>query len=637
MNSTKLPISTLLVALASVAFLSLPIGAQPTIPAEPQIIKLSSTLWSDLRDVKFSESRAFCLLFDGLAVLDLYNINSPSQIAQLELPSDGRKLAVSGDLACVASADSFLYLIDIQSLDQPTLTDSFKLPDQLTGIEVRGNCIFAVAKDAGLLLLDATDPFEVAVIGSCRVEGFQPLSLCLHENLAYLAGIGGLRLINVLVPQSPFLFGSSEAVPGGTKVYVETEMDRTYAYLGNPSQLSIVDVTDPRDILPLSVYVPESAMADMAILRSHAYLGLSYQGLVVLDVKERTSPIEVAALALGDSPRSVFSCSHFALVTDNFDPASIVNVFNPDRPFVAGKWIFPGTPEDVAISGDFSYVLCSNSGIHLLNVEDPENPQMVSNFYAPYNNNDIEVEGSSVYFTALLMGMQILDFSDPLSPAVIGRYRPEGYTYGLSVQEGYAYLRNSGNGIQILDLENPAEPLSRGSAQTPGKLQEIAVHGNYLYAADLDAGLSVVDISDKDAPQVTGSILTPGACRDVFCLDTLLFLVCENAGVEIFSISDPAAPDSIGIYSTGKVIEDLYAENQYAYLSTSDHTVEVIELSSPSSPSLAASYGVLDGPGNLTVRDGSIYLCDRRSFKILKFLSSAKPPKAEAQAIKFLD
>jgi len=623
---TRLSI-TLSLSVMSVLF-SLPLQAEESSFPDSGIVKLSSALWSDLRDVGFRDAKAYSLFFDGLAIVDLSNVNSPSQVAQVELSGEGLKVDISGNYACVAAADSNVYVIDISSADEPFLASSFRLPDLPTDIAAGGNCAYVSTKDSGFLVLDVSNPLDISLIGSCDLPAFQPLSLCLRENIAYLAGAGGLRLVNVFFPYAPFLFGSSNAVPGGNKVFAAAEGGRTYAYMGNPLQLSILDVTNPRDIFPFSTYTSLSAIADVSVSGDHAYLGLTYDGLMVLDINDRTSPEEVAALNLGDNTRGVFFHSGFVFVSDHFEPAGVINVFNPDRPFVAGSWIIPGTCKDVAAAGDFAYVLCDHSGLHILNVEDPGNPQLAGMLHAPYNNNGVEVEGSYAYITALLTGMQVVDISDPYHPEAVQSYQPDGYTYGVTVKDGFAYLINAGNDIQIIDVQNPLSLIPRGSVLTPGSVQEVFVAGNYLYAADRSAGLTIINSADKDNPFVVKSVSTVGNCSDVFSVGPLLFLACKAEGMQVYDITNPEMPESLGFYSVTANVKDLHVEAEYAYLTLEDDRIEVIDVSFLSTPLLAASYDLLDRPGNLRVRDEHIYLCDNRSFKLLRFLPSSSLRKA---------
>ncbi|MGB3093347.1 MAG: hypothetical protein WBC42_09080, partial [Candidatus Zixiibacteriota bacterium] len=583
---------TLWLATMSV-FFSLPLRAKGASLPDSGIVKLSSTLWSDLRDVAFRDAIAYALFFDGLTVVDLSNINSPSQIGQVELPGEGLKVDISGDRACVAARDSTIYLIDISSVDQPLLAGSFKLPDLPTDIAARENCAYVSTEDSGFFVLDVSNPLDVSLIGSCDLSGFQPLSLCLRDNIAYLAGPGGLRLINVFFPYVPFLFGSSDAVSGGNKVLAAAEGGRTYAYMGNPLQLSILDVTNPRDIFPLSAYTSASAIADMVVWRNHVYLGLTYDGLMVLDINDRTSPEKVAALNLGDNTRGAFFHSGFLFVSDHFGPSKVINVFNPDRPFAAGSWIIPGTCKDVATSGDFAYVMCDHSGLHIFNVENPTQPQMAGVLQAPYNNNGVEVEGDYAFITALLTGMQVVDISDPYDPQAVQSYQPDGYTYGVTVKDGFAYLLNAGNDIQIIDVQNSLSLIPRGSVLTPGSVQEVFVAGNYLYAADRSAGLTIINAADEDNPYVVKSVPTVGNCTDVFSSDSRLFLACEGEGMQIYDLTDPETPDSLGFYSVAANVKDLYVEAEYAYLTLEDDRIEVVNIAIPSTPFLAASYGSL--------------------------------------------
>jgi len=98
-----------------------------------------------------------------------------------------------------------------------------------------------------------------------------------------------------------------------------------------------------------------------------------------------------------------------------------------------------------------------------------------------------------------------------------------------------------------------------------------------------------------------------------------LFLAAQQVGLEIYDITDPIQPSFVGCYFSEEGIEDIYVENRYAYLTTYTNCVRVIDLSIPSFPSLVGTYHSRDNPGKLMVKEEHIYLCDNRSFKILKF------------------
>jgi hypothetical protein len=598
---------------------------------QPEIVKLSSTLWSDLRDIDFAQSKAYCVFFDGLTVTDISDINLPWQIGQIELPSDGLKLEVNGNEALVISKDSSLYIIDISIDSQPQLINSFKLPELPSDVKASGNCAFVTGQETDLLALNISDPTNISMIGSCYVDDFQPLCLELKGIVAYLTGIGGLKLISVLFPQFPYLIGSSEDIPAANMISVNEIDGITYAYLGNPAQFSIFVVSDARDISLLYTYYPKSTIVDISVSKYQAFLVFNYQGLEILDIADKESPDKVSAIAIADNPTGLYFHSDFLFVTDLFNPAQIINVFRPDRPFISGKWILPGTCKDVMVKNGYAYVMCDHSGIHVLDVQNPQYPQQVSTLHLPYNNNDVDIEGEYAYATSLLTGLQVVDISDLAHPQIGERFQPEGYTYGVEVYSGYAYLLNSENDIQIVDVQNPFSLIARGSVETPGSAQELLVRGDYLYVADQDSGITIINVSDKDYPFLVNSVNLEGKCENVFALGNYLFASCRGVGMKIFDLTDPEMPTLQKLYPTTQEIEDLYVEDQYAYLSTEDDRLEIVDVSS--SPLLVDTYDDLDNPGDLLVKDEHLYLCDTRSFKILQFIPLSDRPEVRPERI----
>jgi hypothetical protein len=548
-------------------------------------------------------------------------------IGQIELPPDNLKAAISNSYAYVINKDSLLCLIDISLPDSPVMISSLRIPAVPSDIVIHNNCAYIAARNAGLLILNVYDPADISLVGTCSVSGFSALSLDLYGNLAYLAGTGGLRIINITTPFYPYLFSSWEEAYVAKEVFLREESGKLFAYVNTPTELWTLDVTNAMDIDSLCSYSSPYPITNLSVSGKYAYLGTIERGLEIVSMQEPANPRSISSIKMGDYTKDIFPNSGFLFITDIFSPARIVNVFNPDRPFVSGRWMVPGSTEGVAVKDSFAYILCENSGLHVLNVADPTHPQIMSALYAPYNNNGIDIDGNFVFITALLTGMQAIDVTDPSHPQGIGGYQPEGYTYGVKINDGYAYLLNAATGIQIIDIRNPYNLTPRGSIETPGKAQEITIRDEYLYIADFSAGLTIVNAEDKDYPVLVKSIPTVGRCKDVFVSGNLLFLTSEDVGMEIYDLTDPETPLFLGSYSFPGDIQDLFCEGDLAYLTEENHIIEVVDISDPQSPVPAASYDLLDNPGNLVMKDRDIFLCDHRSFKILRFpLSSEIPP-----------
>jgi len=208
---------------------------------------------------------------------------------------------------------------------------------------------------------------------------------------------------------------------------------------------------------------------------------------------------------------------------------------------------------------------------------------------------EVAISGNYAYVVVYESGFQIIDISDPNKPRAVGGHRATGYAAGVAVSGSYAYLTTDrrfeltnyvGGGLEVIDISNPANPRLVGSYSSPGA-GAVAVSGSHVYVAE-DAGVRVIDISNPGEPEVVGSIAINASA--VAISGNYVYVVQLNQALQIFDVSDPANPNPVGAYTTNGYFQDVVVSGSYAYLADRITGLHVVDVTQPTAPQLVGKY-----------------------------------------------
>ena len=260
-----------------------------------------------------------------------------------------------------------------------------------------------------------------------------------------------------------------------------------------------------------------------------------------------------------------------------------------------------GILKDVAVSGNYGYILNSHNGLVIVDITDPLSPILAGSYDTSGYAIDVAVAGNYAYvieYESLL----IVDITDPLSPILAGRYEALSWPVaGVAVAGNYAYVVDMiESGLVIVDISDPSSPIFAGRYDTAGSATAVAVSGNYGYIFDGYNGFLIVDVSDPSAPTLAGSYDTAGVVSDVAISGNYAYLADNEDDLVIVDISDPSSPIFAGSYDTAGSATAVYVSGNYAYV-TGDglyifNVQEVLPDTTPpaSVTNLSASYVGVD-------------------------------------------
>lgn len=611
---------------------------------------VSSTLWSDVGDVKISGNYAYCAFVNGLVVLDISDPTEPVIYSQKLLPSYGGEIDVAGDYAYYA---------------------------------------YSYYGAAGLKIINIGDPANPEVVGGCESSGW-PFGVFVYGDYAYLAwGYTGVRIVHIADPANPTFVASFDTPGTAQRVFVSAD----YAYVADrDAGLQIFNVSDPINPVPAGSYQSPFYANDVWVSGTYAFLATgvygwgAYGDLEIIDVSDPGNPSLIEAYG-GDAMVSrVFASSNYAFFIYSSltgGGMKILDISDPHVPVLMFDHISSALPRAFSIAGNQAIVNWGRklygwaARIETIDISDLQNPVHEGNYSVPDRAYDIFLSGNHVYVADDEAGLQIVDISDPAAPVVAGRFEDDGRIRYVCVSGNYAcvtaerwgsgsrgwfdiadisdpsdpdllssFTHNCTGGtywfedvfisgdyaynvclesnILIWDISNIRDPILIANFMTSDHARRIFKTGNFLYIANYFDGLIIFNVSDPYGPVFAGECSIPGQACDVFASGDYVYVAAGTAGLQIVNISDPTQPHIVASRATPDSALSVVVSSDYAYMAVGDSGAQVINITDPLSPNLVGSY---DTPGHaraVAVSDDYIYLTDYYSLMILRFNSQTE-------------
>ncbi|MBL0017040.1 MAG: T9SS type A sorting domain-containing protein [Bacteroidetes bacterium] len=241
------------------------------------------------------------------------------------------------------------------------------------------------------------------------------------------------------------------------------------------------------------IFISALTMVADQLGRPYLYVASNEKGLNVLNVSG-SNPFSVASLdtvALSmrvmsvtqrDSLLYVVVGSTFGGFTPPTDPPGlvIVDVSDPQQPFVRDTWIRPGAGTGAAIvrlEGNIAYLGAAGEGLILLDISNPDTIQYISQFIPqidwPHANNNplkvnargMEVKNGIVYLCYDAGGFRIVNCTNPQQPRETGSYANPVTFFPWNMARAYnnivlkdtlAYIAVDYCGIEVLSIADTA-------------------------------------------------------------------------------------------------------------------------------------------------------------------------------------
>lgn len=433
-------------------------------------------------------------------------------------------------------------------------------------MEVRGNYAYCISPNAGLDILDISNPVKPIRTGSIfSLDGYA-LDFSVSDNYAYLkystyvTNRGEwyclLRVVDISNPRAPRLLGRHKYLNANFKVAGSGK----FAYVANSGpEILAFDVSDPTTLRRVRRFKIPGKALDIAISGNYVYIAAGYGGLQVLDI---TQPPQL----------------------------------NPEGSNTAIS------PERVIISGTYAY-LSSKEGIHTLDISSPRHPTLKGTHFMPLDEKivDFTISGNYAYIIAAHCHgdcggkkgnfdylLKVIDLSGPYSPVMTALYLSPQKPTSIAVKDQYAYVTLSVNGYVIYDVSDPFFPVKVASCDETEYPQNVVVSGKNAYLIGGENKLLVMDISEPSAPKKVGKYTDMPSPCDLAISGHYAYIVNPEKNFYVLDISRPEAPVQVGMYTMAINPCRIAISGERAYVADSQKkAIEVVNIANPGRPSRA--------------------------------------------------
>jgi hypothetical protein len=453
--------------------------------------------------------------------------------------------------------------------------------------------------------------------GVARAEQF----CAVYVDASYLyvaAGYGGLR-IHATTSGYPLVGEARVGQYGSSLVARDVKVSGTYAYIAGAGGVSIVDVSTPTAPVVVGFciggsgsYASYEPLEWIALSGSRAYYaGIDTVG--VLDVATPSTPTLTGSLNLGYSIRRMVADGTYLYVSDgNYGEVRVVDASDPANPSIAATIPLTGSENGLFLAAGKLYVARGIEGLTIVDVTTPTSPVVLGTVQGPpAQAYSVTVSGTTAYVGNGYDGMCVVDVAAPGSPAVLGALAttsPATGYHGLATLSGMLFLPERQT-LDVIDVSTPASPRIADTWESSSYSYALAVEGDYVYVASWEEGLDVIDVSVPASAEVVARIRTTGSATDVVATPGYVYLASsELSVVDVSTPTSPAVVHTVGAYAYA-----LALSGTWLYLA-GDDSVHVVDVSVPTSAAVATSVTtsttgtiLIATSGNFAAAVGKVY------------------------------
>ncbi|MCA9730186.1 MAG: hypothetical protein KC729_21055, partial [Candidatus Eisenbacteria bacterium] len=331
------------------------------------------------------------------------------------------------------------------------------------------------------------DGTEVSELGSYGLGG---TDIVAAGNIATVATGGHVYVLDVPDPGAVSVAAQFPTTPGPTRLASNWPLVNGVDGAGRVYMFFVGDGTNASFLG--SATTPGTA-EDLAMFDKWGFIADGGAGLSVYAMEEFPDfrdQISIAGFAKSVAFRHEAPyVGGYAYVATTGATHEITTVFvpNPETPgtsSVLGSVSLPGSPEDVAISGDYLFVASRTGGVHVLDISIPSAPSLVTTIGSPdiTDARRISIEGSRAYVADGSDGLAVLELGRLGHPQIAASFSG-GQGNGVAVAGDRAYfLRDSDLALLQLPVDITSDVDCtvgiRGTIEPPTDIS--ATYGHYL-------------------------------------------------------------------------------------------------------------------------------------------------------------
>jgi hypothetical protein len=518
-------------------------------PSHPTQIT-SLTMPSGIGSIKKVGDVAYVSTGDGVYAVDISQPTEPVvRSCQQSFPVES--MSVSNEHIYTIGAEDRFQALDITDPAVLVLAGDYEIPSPGPELRFRPRPVSIPRRDPFVMDVASVEKYAYVIEGlSTDVGGFYYTRL---------------RVLDVSKPQRPKSIGVYQDTYGDFGNLTNLLVHGNFLYLSSrPGHralgTAVFDLSDPAEPTRIDSILPGGLIT---ISGEFGYFVPEWNKLQVWDMSDHRAPYPVAEIELERTP------SDMAVVNDQLYLAivewglQIIDIGDLASPKIVGRFGVVATNGGAAVADQKAY-LTPYGAFHVVDFKNPE--QLISSGLLPVNSSDVAVEGDYAYLLVAGEGLGIVDVSDS-TLSVIATHPIEGFNTGqIAVSQGYAYVIRREEEVIILDVSNPLSIREVGSyARPPTRFKSIAVVNGYSYLSTADSQVLILDVSEPATPIEVRIDLDIGYASELVANDDYLFSLYLE-WLKVFDISQPANPTKVSTYQLPPRSSKVAVDGDYIYI-----------------------------------------------------------------------
>ncbi len=536
---------------------------------------------------------------NGLQTVIATNLFVPvTTIGTNNTPGNSRGLDITGSRGYLADGANGLVVFDASNPFNPSTLGSFDTPGNANDVQVIGELAYVADGSSGLRVLSITNPAAITAVGSYDTAGDARNIKILGSNAFIADGVGGLVVLSITNPALPVLLGNYTA---GGPVW-DVEAVAQFAFLARGTNgVETLNITNLAGVVSLGV-VSNITTADALELEGETlFVSAGTNGVKILELMgvSPAPPAITNTLANQLTLQGTSVTFHFGATGE---PALHYQWYKDgqalfDSPNVIGSTSGTLTLSNLQVSGSGDYTLKVRDGWNLadeatvnLVVVPFGTPVNISSFFDNRDALSTHVVGQTAFVASRTNGLQAVDCRNPLAPVRIGQHATLSLAQDVKVRGRYAYVASWSAGLEIFDVFDPTNMVRVGTCDTPGLARSVHLSGNRAYVADSSGGLRAIDVTDPARPFLLGGASTIGQAFGIQSSGSAAYIASAEGGLEIFDSSDALAMYRLGRFDTTGTAQNITVVSNRAYVSDHNGGLRIVDVTMPTAPVQVGAY-----------------------------------------------
>jgi len=275
------------------------------------------------------------------------------------------------------------------------------------------------------------------------------------------------------------------------------------------------------------VFLDSASVADVnssMVKEDYLYIAAGVNGVRVYDISNPSSIELKGMIETAGTAKKIYSIGNLAFVCDEANGIIVLDITNRTNPIEIGHYDTDGSVRDIKIVGfQYAFIADGSKGLKVLDFSDLTQISLVLSKPTGVANT-IEIKDNYLFVANENKGIKVFNISDPINIVQIDSLDLPGSEFDISLSDSLLFVASNDYGIRIFNVSNPYDISEISNFKTKGYAIGVSTVGNFVYASCREKGVRIIDVSNPKEPIEAGYFLTTGTAFSSTPKDNLLFI-----------------------------------------------------------------------------------------------------------------